>query len=314
MTEEQTRLLLQFITENHVLWLIVILIGMVLLGRSVPKETVEQLKTDAQKTTTPVDDTLVAILALLQEMKTVPQATPPMTVAPSRSYVDELRQLSIPQAPPTITIAPQEVKRQPPNVAVNRNSRLAVLSSGMGNWGDEAKRAKDTPDEYEIFWQPFMAGDSYAPPPEIRGKDTGLDVALSHRRGRLFIHQELDTTAVQPGQRYLLAVRCNCDLKLKADADIRGAIVIKAQLLNGEAVMRNLNAWSPTEVDDLSGEFRALWALETNRTYQNLSYQVVVEVGNMHAVPFDDLSKIVITAIELMPVAADYGNENLVRF
>ncbi len=239
------------------------------------------------------------------------------------SYVDEARRLNLPPSPnPTPNPSPAggegskpviKMIRQELDKPVNKNPKLIVSASGMGNWGGEDKRAKDTPDGYSLAWQPYMVGDNFSPPPEIHRRDDGLDIAMSHRRGRLFAHQDVGTM-VQPGQRYLLAVRCQCDLKLKTDAQIKGAIAIRAQLLNGEAVIRNLNAWSPEVVEDLSGGFEAMWAIEAGRVYENLSYQVLVEVGNIHAVPFDDLSKIVITAIELIPVAADYGNENLVRF
>lgn len=311
MMDPNLEAILKFVSDNNVLMWTLVLVGMVLLGRSVPKETVEKMKTDAAKTETPVDDVLATILDMLNGMKNLsPNPSPQVERGTSGSYVEEARRIQAQPAPPAPIIT---IVRQPLNVPVNKNPTLTVLQSGMSNWGDEAKRAKDTPDGYEIFWQPLMAGDNYAPPPEMHKHDDGLNVALSHRRGRLFIHQDV-SGVVLPGQRYLLAVRCQCEMKLKADADIKGAIAIRGQLLAGEAVIRNLNAWSPSVVEDLSGGFQALWALEAARAYGNLSYQVLLEIGNVHAVPFDDLSKIVITAIELIPVAADYGNENLVRF
>jgi len=307
---------MRFIIENDLHWYIFALIGLLVAGNLVPESVIKERKAEAKKTETPVDDGMVALLEAAQMIKqflagTNTALTPnPVPAAVGTSYVEELRRLN---TQPTIVQNPvvtMEVVRQPLNVAVNRNPILDNVKSG--DWGDEAKRAKDTPDGYSLAWQPLMAGDAYAPPPETHRQDTGLELSLAHRRGRLFIHQDV-SGLVLAGQRYLLAVRCQCDLKLKPDANIKGAIAIKGQLLSGEAVIRNLVAWSPETVEDLADGFEAMWAIEAGRAYQNLSYQVLVEVGNIHAVPFDEQSRLVITTIELMPVAADYGNENLVR-
>lgn len=303
---------LQFVIENNLHWYLFAILSVIVAGNLVPQSVLEKKREEARQTETPWDDRLVALLEASQMIKQFLETQKPTTSATTSSggsYVEEARRIQAQPAPPAPTIT---IVRQPLNVPVNKNSSLNVAKSGMGNWGGEDKRAKDTPDGYEIFWQPLMAGDEYAPPPELNKRDDGLNVALSHRRGRLFIHQDISGVLL-PGQRYLLAVRCQCEMKLKADADIKGAIAIRGQVLAGEAVIRSLNAWSPATTEDLSGGFQALWALEASRAYGNLSYQVLVEVGNIHAVPFDDLSKIVITAIELIPVAADYGNENLVR-
>lgn len=310
-----------FVIENDLHWYIFALIGLLVAGNLVPAAEIERRRERAKLTETPVDDAMVNMLEAVQMIKQMiagmqpaPALTPSSSPAQSGSYVDELKKLNVPQSPLNPPATQGEIKvivRQALDVPVNKNPKLA--HAVPGNWGGEDKRAKDTPDGYSLAWQPYLAGDNFSPAPEIHRRDNGLDIAMAHRRGRLFIHQDV-SGLVEAGQRYLLAVRCQCDLKLKADADIKGAIAIRAQLLAGEAVIRNLNAWSPENVEDLGSGFNALWAIEAGRGYANLSYQVLVEVGNIHAVPFDDLSKIVITAIELIPVAADYGNDNLVRF
>ncbi len=212
-----------------------------------------------------------------------------------------------------------EQPRQPLNVAVNQNPTM-VHGASYGDWGDEAHRAKQTPNGYSMAWQPFLVDDKYAPPPEVQinepathGYTAGLEISLAHRRGRLIINQNVHDVLL-PGQRYLLKAVCYCDLRLKSDAEIAGAIQVKGQICNGDAVLKNLPAWSPAEAQDLVNTFEALWVIGTGVAYSQLNYQVIVEVGYIHAVPFDDRSRIMIRSIELLPVSSEYDGARVVTF
>ena len=238
----------------------------------------------------------------------------PVATGGNVSYVGELERLkNVALTPSPSPSGRGEQVQQPLHVAVNENPQMVVDMHGLGNWHDEAKRVKETPTGYSLAWQTYKSDDTFAPPPEVHGMANGLQIELAHRRGRLIFNQNVHDV-LRAGQRYLLKVKVKCDLKLKADAKIDGAIAIKGQLCNGDVILKNLPAWSPDNVFDLREAFEALWVIGTGVGYQKLNYQVLVEVGNVDTVPFDDDSRITIEAIELMPVDVSYGGTQVVTF